>query len=59
MGHIQQKGSPESKLQIYSICSVEILNILEVIAILKNCKMLNPARTYEVWPVVDWTIAVN
>ena len=30
--HIESKDSPESKLKIQSICSVEILSILEVIA---------------------------
>ena len=37
MEHVELKNSLESKLQIKSICSVEILSILEVIA-----KILNP-----------------
>ena len=37
MEHIQIKSSLDSKLQTISICSIEILNILEVIA-----KLLNP-----------------
>ena len=37
MEHIEIKNSLDSKLQTFSICSVRILNIFEVIA-----KMLNP-----------------
>ena len=41
MGDTEIKISLDSKLQIFSICSVEILNILEVIV--KNRKISNPA----------------
>ena len=44
MEHIETKNSLDSKLQTVSLCSIRILNILEVIAknkIFKRRKMLN------------------
>ena len=42
MEHIEQICSLDSTLQILSICSVEILNILEVIASFSKCSTLLP-----------------
>ena len=55
MEHIEIKNSLDSKLQTYSICSIKILDILEVIAktnFFKSRKMRNPVFR----PVVNsWT----
>ena len=41
MKHIEMKKSPDSELQIESICSIRILNILEVLAKMSFSKIAN------------------
>ena len=45
MEHIEMKYSLGSKLQIHSICSVRILNIIEVIAKIAKCSTPNRMPT--------------